>query len=94
MYGNTEMENILENKELINSYLSLSIQKQFNLNIDLKGEYAFAENLVSKRTIIAATFSDKILANPLIKMFLTSIITQINIGSCDTDFIKDQLKIL
>jgi hypothetical protein len=88
------MENILENKELINSYLSLSVQKQFNLKIDLKGEYAFAENLVSKRTIIAATFSDKILSHPIIKMFLTSIISQINNGNCDTDFIKNQLKTL
>lgn len=89
-----QMENILKNKDLINKYLSLSIKKQFNINIDLKGEYAFVENLVSKKTIIAATFSDKILSKPIIKMFLLSIITQINIGNCDTDFIKNQLKIL
>ena len=88
------MENILENKDLIDSYLSLSIQQQFNLKIDLKGEYTFAENLVSKRTIIAATFSDKILSKPIIKKFLASIITQINIGNCDTDYIKKQLNII
>jgi len=88
------VENILENKDLIDSYLSLSIQQQFNLKIDLKGEYTFAENLVSKRTIIAATFSDKILSKPIIKKFLASIITQINIGNCDTDYIKKQLNII
>ncbi|WP_306620982.1 hypothetical protein [Chryseobacterium ginsenosidimutans] len=85
------MENIFENKDLINRYLILSVWQQFNLKIDLKGEYIFAENIVSKKTIIAATFSDKILSQPIIKTFLSSIITQINIGNLDTDFIKNQL---
>lgn len=86
------MENILENKDLINSYLSLSILQQFNLNIDLKDEYVFTENIVSKKPIIVTTFSGQILSNPPIKMFLTSLITDINNGNCNKDFMKDRLK--
>ncbi len=86
------MENILENKDLINSYLSLSILQQFNLNIDLKDEYVFAENLVSKKPIIVTTFSGQILSNIPVKMFLTFLITDINNGNCKADFMRNRLK--
>ncbi|WP_294198988.1 hypothetical protein [uncultured Chryseobacterium sp.] len=87
-----EMENLSENKELINTYLNLIIQQQFNMEIDLTDEYTFIENLVSRKPIIATTFSDKILSDPEIKMFLTSIITEINTGSCTIQSIKTKLR--
>ncbi|WP_415327601.1 hypothetical protein [Chryseobacterium sp. MMS23-Vi53] len=86
------MENISENINLINSYLTLSIQQQFNIKVDLEGEYVFAENLVSKKPIIATTFSEKILAEPDLKMFLCSLITELNNEKCNPYFIKDRLQ--
>ncbi|WP_345201461.1 hypothetical protein [Chryseobacterium ginsengisoli] len=86
------MENILENKDLINSYLNLSVLQQFNINIDLKDEYVFTENLVSKKPIIATTFTDRIISYPMIKLFLTALITDINNGNCTIEFIKKRLK--
>ncbi len=87
-----EMENLSENKELINTYLNLIIQQQFNMEIDLTDEYTFIENLVSRKPIIATTFSDKILSDLEIKMFLTSIITEINTGNCTIQSIKTKLR--
>ncbi len=87
-----EMENLSENKELINNYLNFIIQQQFNLQIDLTDEYTFIDNLVSRKPIIATTFSDKILSDPEIKMFLTSLITEINTGNCTIKFMKTKMK--
>lgn len=80
-----KMENLLANKDLINNYLKLVIKLQFNTEIDLKGEYTFTENLVSKKPIIATTFSERVLSSPDIKTVLTSVITEINIGVCTTE---------
>jgi hypothetical protein len=86
------MENISEKKDLIDRYLALNIKQQFNLDFNLKDEYRFAENLVTKKTIIASTFSDKILSNPQVKLFLSSLIAEINNINCSTDFIRNKLK--
>ncbi|KAA0129664.1 hypothetical protein FY557_05020 [Chryseobacterium sp. SN22] len=86
------MENLSENKELINNYLNYIIQQQFNTQIDLTDEYTFIENLVSRKPIIATTFSDKILSDPEIKRFLTSLITEINTGSCSIQSMKMKLR--
>lgn len=86
------MENLSENKELINKYLNCILQQQFNIQIDLKDEYTFIENLVSRKPVIAATFSDKILSDPEMKMFLSSLITEINTGSCSIHSMKVKLR--
>ncbi|KMQ68533.1 hypothetical protein ACM39_08495 [Chryseobacterium sp. FH2] len=86
------MENMLENKDIINRYLALNIKIQFDLDFDLKDEYIFTQNIVSKKMIIATTFSDKILFNPQIKVFLAALITEINNGNCTIENIKDRLK--
>lgn len=86
------MENLSENKELIKNYIHLIIKQQFNIQIDLTGEYTFTENLVSRKPIIATTFSDKILSDPEIKMFLTSLITEINTGNCSIQSMKMKLR--
>lgn len=86
------MENLSKHKELINNYINFSIQQQFRITVDLKDEYTFTENLVSKKPIIATTFSDKILADSEIKMFLTSLITEINTGNCSTEMMRNQLE--
>ncbi|HCR77712.1 MAG TPA: hypothetical protein DIW37_15185 [Chryseobacterium sp.] len=88
-----KMENLLANKDLINKYLRLVIKQQFNTEIDLRGEYTFTENLVSKKPIIATTFSEKILSQPDIKMVLTSVITEINIGVCTTEQMQKAVEI-
>ena len=86
------MEKLSENKELVDSYLNCIIQQQFDLQIDLTDEYIFIENLVSGKPIIATTFSDKILSDPEIKMFLTSLITEINTGNCNIQAMKLKLR--
>ncbi len=86
------MENLSENKELIKSYLHHIIRQQFNTEIDLTDEYTFTENLVSRKPIIATTFSDKILSDPEMKRFLTSLITEINTGSCSIQSMKMKLR--
>ncbi|WP_294286615.1 hypothetical protein [uncultured Chryseobacterium sp.] len=86
------MENLSENKELIKNYLHYIIRQQFNTDIDLTGEYAFTENLVSRKPIIATTFSDKILSDPEMKLFLTSLITEINTGGCTIQSMKTKLR--
>lgn len=86
--------NNLTIKNLIKKYLTQSIRLQFNMDIDLKGEYTFTQNIVSKKTIIAATFSEKILAKPGLKLFLMSLITEINNERCSTEFILERVKSL
>lgn len=87
----TKMERSKENKELINSYLTLSIKQHFGINMDVGSEYTFAENLVSKKMIIATTFTEKILSQPQIKLLLSSLITELNYEKCSIDFIKEKL---
>ncbi|MCX8525631.1 hypothetical protein OF897_17085 [Chryseobacterium formosus] len=72
------MENMTQNKDLLEYYLSLNVKQQFNIDLDLKDEFIFTENLVSKNTIIAPTFSDKILLQHDIKEFLSALISDIN----------------
>ncbi|WP_326983311.1 hypothetical protein VUJ46_01825 [Chryseobacterium sp. MYb264] len=85
------MERIKENKELITRYFTLSVKHHFGVNMDLNGEYTFAENLVSKKMIIAATFTEKVKSNPEIKMFLSSLIHELNNEKCSIDFVKERL---
>jgi len=86
--------NTLTIKNLIKKYLTQSIRLQFNMDIDLKGEYTFTRNIVSKKTIIAATFSEKILSKPGLKMFLASLITEINNERCSMEFIMEKVRSL
>ncbi len=81
-------------KELIGKYLTKSIKLQFNLDIDLQNEYMLTENIVSKKPIVATTFSDKILSKPSLKMFLTSLITEINNERCSREFMIGKIKSL
>ncbi len=87
-----KMENMLQNIDLIHRYLSLSITNEFSLNIDLEGEYTFAQNIVSKKMIIAATFTNKILVFPELKLFLSALISEINNGNCTVDFMRERVR--
>ncbi|WP_267406176.1 MULTISPECIES: hypothetical protein [unclassified Chryseobacterium] len=84
------MERIKENKELISRYLTLSVKQHFGVDVDVSNEYTFAENLVSKKMIIATTFTEKIVANPELKMFLYSLINELNNEKCSVDFIREK----
>lgn len=83
-----------EIKKMIKKYLTISVKSQFDLDINLEKEYALTENLVSKKTIIAPTFTKKILSRPGLKLFLTSIITEINNEKCSVEFILNKIKSL
>jgi hypothetical protein len=83
-----------EIKMMIKKYLTISVKSQFDLDINLEKEYALTENLVSKKTIIAPTFTKKILSRPGLKLFLTSIITEINNEKCSMEFIVNKIKSL
>lgn len=86
------MEKILKNINLIHKYLSISIADEFNLNLDLRGEYVPTQNIVSKKMIIATTFSIRILSEPQLKLFLSALISEINSGKCSIDFMKERIK--
>ncbi|MBL1222542.1 hypothetical protein JET18_16940 [Chryseobacterium sp. L7] len=86
------MENMLQNTDLIRRYFSAGIASQFCLHIDLEGEYTFTQNIVSKKPIIATTFTKKILSNPQLKLFLSALITEINHGKCTVDLIRERIK--
>ncbi|WPO81281.1 hypothetical protein SD427_10955 [Chryseobacterium sp. JJR-5R] len=79
-------------KELIRKYLTRCIKLQFNMDVDLNNEYTLTENIVSKKTIIARTFSDNILSKPSLKLFLTSLITEINNERCSLEFMTVKMK--
>ncbi|MGO4708692.1 hypothetical protein AB4Y90_06145 [Chryseobacterium sp. 2TAF14] len=79
-------------KKLLNSYLALCIKQQLGLEVDLTDQYDFAENLVSKKNIIAPTFTEKVLSDNELKMFLSSLITELNNEKCSADDIKERLK--
>ncbi|WP_027379584.1 hypothetical protein [Chryseobacterium daeguense] len=85
------MENLLENRDLINRYLELSVKQQFNFDVNLKDEYTFTQNLVSGKPIIATTFSEQMISHPKIKLFLTSMIAEINNGHCTAEFMQYQI---
>ncbi|MGK6341448.1 hypothetical protein ACMGDK_04365 [Chryseobacterium sp. DT-3] len=86
------MENMLENIDLIHRYLSISITDRFYSTVDLEGEYTFTQNIVSKKTIIVSTFTNKILLYPELKLFVTALITEINNGKCTVDLIRERIK--
>jgi len=86
------MENMLQNIDLIHRYLSISITDRFYSNVDLEGEYTFTQNIVSKKTIIASTFTNKILLYPQLKLFLSALITEINNGKCTVDLIRERIR--
>ncbi|MBO6183117.1 MAG: hypothetical protein J6O88_00295 [Chryseobacterium sp.] len=79
-------------KRLLNNYLALCVKQQLGLNVDLTDQYDFAENLVSKKNIIAPTFTDKVLSNNELKMFLSSLITELNYEKCSADDIRERLE--
>ncbi|MCS3531707.1 hypothetical protein [Chryseobacterium sp. JUb7] len=67
-----------ENRDLVYEYLILNIRKNFNLDINLLNEYILVKNIVSKTMIIVPTFSDKITVHPNLKVFLSTLIFQLN----------------
>lgn len=79
-------------KKLLNDYLQLHIKHHFDLDLDMNEEYGFAENLVSKKTIIAPTFSEQVLSIPTVKMFLSSLIAEINNDKCTSEMIRERLE--
>ncbi|MET3535017.1 hypothetical protein [Chryseobacterium limigenitum] len=83
-----------ENKYLVYEYLVLSIRKNFNLDISLFNEYILAKNIVSKTRIIVPTFSDKIISNPGIKMFLTALILNLNHMNYNITDLKKEIEYL
>lgn len=83
-----------EIRRMIKKYLTISVKSQFDLDINLEKEYALTENLVSKKTIVAPTFTKNILSRPLLKLFLTSLITEINNEKCSMEFIMEKIKSL
>jgi len=86
------MEKILKNINLIHKYLCISIADEFNLILDLRGEYVPTQNIVSKKMIIATTFSIKVVSDPQLKLFLSAMISEINNGKCSIDFMKERIK--
>lgn len=81
-----------EIRKMIRNYLTSCVKSQFDMDINLEKEYILTENLVSKKTIIAPTFTNEILSRPDIKLFLTSLITEINNEKCSREFIMEKMK--
>ncbi|AZA54654.1 hypothetical protein [Chryseobacterium sp. G0201] len=83
-----------ENKYLVYEYLVLSIRKNFNLDINLFNEYTVAKNIVSKARIIVPTFSDKVIGNPRIKVYLTALILGLNHMNYTISDLKKEIEYL
>lgn len=81
-----------EIRKMIRNYLTSCVKSQFDIDINLEKEYTLTENLVSKKTIIAPTFTDEILSRPDLKLFLTSLITEINNEKCSREFIMKKMQ--
>ncbi len=77
----TEPLHLNNDKKLIDEYFSLVIKKELNIDINVNNEYVVVQNVVSKKLILVRTFSDKIIENPSLYLFLSSLIQQINTRS-------------
>ncbi|UZT98736.1 hypothetical protein ODZ84_03955 [Chryseobacterium fluminis] len=83
-----------ESRDLVYEYLILNIKKNFNLEMNLLNEYILASNIVSKRKIIVPTFSDKVTAHPNLKIFLSTLIFQLNSIEYSLEELKNKVHYL
>lgn len=84
---NTKME-----KDLLNDYFKLSIKQQFNIDLNTECEFSLIENLVSKKVIVAPTFSNEITEHSDLKQFFTAMINEINLENCDQSVIETRIR--
>ena len=83
MMDHTEAErlHLLRDQKLIDEYFRLVIKRDLNLDLDVSNEYVIVHNIVSKKLIIARTFSDITLENPELYFLLSSLIQDVNTHS-------------
>ncbi|MET3036860.1 hypothetical protein ABXT08_12195 [Chryseobacterium sp. NRRL B-14859] len=74
----TQLLNPMTDKYLIDEYFNLTVKKELGIDIDFGFEYIITQNIVSKKLILVKTFSDFIIANPQLYIFLSSLIYKIN----------------
>ena len=74
----TEQLFLTTDKKCIDEYFSLMIKKDLNIDINVSKEYVVAHNIVSKKLILAKTFSNTVLENPELYFLLTSLIQDVN----------------
>ncbi|WP_144281716.1 hypothetical protein [Chryseobacterium echinoideorum] len=79
-------------KDLLNDYFKLSIKQQFNIDLNTECEFSLIENLVSKKVIVAPTFSDQITENSDLKQFFNAMINEINLENCEKTIIEARIK--
>lgn len=84
-------KNTVMEKSLLNEYFELTIKKQFDIDINAECEFSLLENLVSKKMIVAPTFSEKINENQDLKRFFHAMINEINLEIYDRKFIEKRI---
>lgn len=77
----TEPIDLVRDKNFIDKYFSLTIKKELNIDINVSSEYIPAQNIVSRKLILAKTFSDAVMENPELYLLLASLIHDINTHS-------------
>ncbi|AZB11014.1 hypothetical protein EG344_20350 [Chryseobacterium sp. G0162] len=74
----TEPLHLNSDKKIIDEYFNLIIKKELNIDVNVNNEYVVVQNIVSKKLILAKTFSDSVLENPSLYLLLASLIQDIN----------------
>ena len=74
----TEPLHLNSDKKIIDEYFNLIIKKELNIDVNVNNEYVVVQNIVSKKLILAKTFSDNVLENPSLYLLLASLIQDIN----------------
>ena len=74
----TEQLHLTTDRKYIDKYFSLIIKKNLDIDINVSNEYVIAHNIVSKKLILAKTFSNTVLENPELYFLLSSLIQDVN----------------
>lgn len=73
------MIDLLSFKKLVIRYLEFLITEDFKKFYDLSFEIIFTENIVSKKVIVVSNFSEQIIKDGDLKIYLETVITNINL---------------
>lgn len=70
---------MLSFKKLVIRYLEFLITEDFNKSYDLSFEIIFTDNIVSKKIVVVSNFSEQIIEDGDLKIYLETVITNINL---------------
>lgn len=72
-------------KALVDQYLLMNVRNTFGMELPIADEYVVTLNMISKKIIVAKTFSDTVIENQPLHYLLNSLIHAINSGLVKSD---------